>query len=159
MHFARLIAALASNVCVQRKHPSEEARRNESAMSRRGKDRTPSTSGARGGRPRLEDADRRDRRIGVPVNQHEEDAIDDKAKLAHMRKSVFLRHLGLGKHIHRPVPAINYRAYRQLGRLAANFSYALTLLDAGKRIGIDRQLVLEVLDEIRHLENLLMKGE
>jgi len=115
-------------------------------------------SGGRRGRPKLEDADRRDRRIGVPVNQHEENAIGEKAKLAHMREGVFLRHLGLGKHIHRPVPAINYRAYRQLGRLAADFSYALILLDAGKSIGIDRQLVTKILDEIHHLENLLMKG-
>lgn len=128
-------------------------------MSRRKNERVTSASGARGGRPKLEDADRRDRRIGVPVNQYEEDAIGDKAKLAHMRKGVFLRHLGLGKHIHRPVPTINYRAYRQLGRLAAKFSYALILLDSDKSIGIDRQLVSEVLDEIRHLENLLIKGE
>ena len=106
-------------------------------MSRRKSDRAISASRAHGGRPKLEDADRRDRRIGVPVNQHEEDAIGEKAKLAHMRKGVFLRHLGLGKHIRRPVPTINYCAYRQLGRLAAEFSYALILLDVGKSIGID----------------------
>ncbi len=114
---------------------------------------------ARGGRPRLEDAERRDLRIGVPVNEEEDDAIGDKAKLAHMRKGAFLRHLGLGKQMHRPVPAINYRAYRQLGRLAADFSYALILIDAGKSIGIDRQLAMRVLDEIRCTQDQLMKGE
>jgi hypothetical protein len=86
-------------------------------MGRR-KDRIESVGRARGGRPRLEDSDRRNIRIGVPVNEHEDAVIDEKAKLAHFKKGAFLRHLGLGKQIHRPVPAINYRAYRQLGRLA-----------------------------------------
>jgi hypothetical protein len=129
-------------------------------MSRkRRKDCDVPTRNARGGRPRLEDAERRDLRIGVPVNEYEDDAIDEKAKLAHMKKGAFLRHLGLGKHIHHPVPAINYRAYRQLGRLAVDFSYALMLLEAGQSICIDRQLVIKVLDEILHLGEQLIKGE
>jgi hypothetical protein len=116
------------------------------------------TGNARGGRPRLEDAERRDLRIGVPVNEEERNAIDGKAKLAHMRNGTFLRHLGLGKQMHRPVPAINYRAYQQLGRLAADFSYALLLIHEGRSIGIDRQLAERILDELRHLEDLLVKG-
>lgn len=83
---------------------------------RRKKDHVESTNSGRGGRPRLEDSDRRDRRIGVPVNAEEDAAIGGKARLVHMKKGAFLRHLGLGRQIHRPVPAINYRAYRQLGR-------------------------------------------
>ncbi len=114
---------------------------------------------ARGGRPRLEDAERRDGRIGVPVNEHEDDAISEKAKLVHMKRGTFLRHIGLGKHLHRPVPAINYRAYRQLGRLAADLSYALILIDANKNIGIDRQITVQLLDELRQTQELLMKGE
>jgi hypothetical protein len=106
----------------------------------------------------LEDSDRRDRRIGVPVNEEEEDVIGGKAKLAHMKKGAFLRHLGLGKHIHRPVPAINYRAYRQLGRLAADFSYALILIDSGKSVDLDRQLTGQILDEIRRTQDQLMRG-
>src|SRR5205085_6400913 len=126
--------------------------------SRKKKDRSEPAGHVRGGRPRLEDSDRRDRRIGVPVSDREDNAIGGRAKLAHMKKGVFLRHLGLGKHIHRPVPAINYRAYRQLGRLAADFSYMLMLLDAGKRVGIDRQLVVQILAEIRGMQEQLMKG-
>ena len=76
-----------------------------------------------------------------------------------MKKGVFLRHLGLGKHLHRPVPAINYRAYRQLGRLAADFSYALMLVETGKSVGIDRRLVVQILNEIRGTQNRLMDGE
>src|SRR5829696_200509 len=129
-------------------------------MSRRkSEDCDAPTGNARGGRPRLEDAERRDLRIGVPVNEEERNAINGKAKLAHMRNGAFLRHLGLGKQMHRPVPAINYRAYRQLGRLAADFSYALTLIDAGTSIGIDRQLIMQILDELRCTQDQLMKGE
>jgi hypothetical protein len=126
---------------------------------RRRKDCDAPTSNARGGRPRLEDTDRRTGRIGVPVNENEDDAIEEKAKLVHMKKGAFLRHLGLGKHLHRPVPAINYRAYRQLGRLSTSFCYALTLIDAGKSAGIDRQLAVQILDELRRMQDQLMKGE
>jgi hypothetical protein len=128
-------------------------------MMQRKRNSAGTTGGARRGRPRLEDSDRRDRRIGVPVNEEEEDAIGKKAKLANMKKGAYLRHVGLGKQIHRPVPAINYRAYRQLGRLAADFSYALVLIEAGRSIGINRELAGRVLDGIRHVEELLMKGQ
>lgn len=112
----------------------------------------------RGGRPRLDEGDRRTGRISVPVNQEEADEIERKGGAVHMKKGVFLRHLGLSKQMHRPVPAINYRAYRQLGRLAADFSYALMLIDAGMHPGIDRQLAERILDALRHVEDLLVKG-
>jgi hypothetical protein len=116
-------------------------------------------SNAHVGRPRLEDFERRTRRIGVPVNKEEDEIISDKSKLTHMKKGVFLRHLGLSKRIQRPVPAINYRAYRQLGRLAADFSYALILIEEGVSIGVDPKLVAQILEEIRRTQNQLMKGE
>lgn len=106
----------------------------------------------------MEDSERRDNRIGVPVNAEEEAAIGGKARLVYMKKGTFLRNLGLGKQIHRPVPAINYRAYRQLGRLAADFSYALLLIHEGRSIGIDGQLIMQILDEIRCTQGQLIKG-
>ncbi|HEY0321689.1 MAG TPA: hypothetical protein VGC66_12080 [Pyrinomonadaceae bacterium] len=127
-------------------------------MSRK-KNYLASVSSAHGGRPRLEDLERRTKRIGVPVNEEEDKIISGRAKLTHMKKGVFLRHLGLSKHIQRPVPAINYRAYRQLGRLAADFSYALILIEVGKSIGVDQQLVAQILEEIRRTQNQLMKGK
>jgi hypothetical protein len=54
---------------------------------------------------------------------------------------------------------INYRAYRQLGRRAADFSYALVLIETGKSIGINRELAERILNEIRHVDDLLMKGD
>lgn len=112
----------------------------------------------RGGRPRLNEGDRRAGRISVPVNQEEADAIERRGRAVHMKKGVFLRHLGLSKQLPPPVPSINYRAYRQLGRLAADFSYALTLIESGQSVGIDRQLAERILDTLRHVEELLMKG-
>lgn len=110
-----------------------------------------------GGRPRLGDDHRRTGRISVPVSREEEDVIESRGRAVHMKKSVFLRHLGLGKRIRRPVPAINYRAYRQLGRLAADFHYVLTLMESGQRVGIDRQLAERILNTLRHVEELLVK--
>jgi hypothetical protein len=71
----------------------------------------------RAGRPRLGD-DQRTGRISVPVSREEVDVIERRGRAVHMKKSAFFRHLGLGKRIRRPVPAINYRAYRQLKRLS-----------------------------------------
>jgi hypothetical protein len=112
----------------------------------------------RGGRPRLDEGDRRSGRISVPVSQEESDVIERRGRTVHMKKGVFLRHLGLGKQLPRPVPAINYRAYRQLGRLAADFSYVLMLIDSDESVGIDRQLAERILDKLCHVEELLMKG-
>ena len=112
----------------------------------------------RGGRPRLSDSDRRAGRISVPVSREEADVIERRGRAVHMKKGVFLRHLGLGKRIRRPVPAINYRAYRQLGRLAADFSYALTLMESGQRVGIDRQLAVQILEALRHVDRSIRSG-
>lgn len=112
----------------------------------------------RGGRPRLDDADRRTERISVPVSREEAEVIESRGRTVHMKKGGFLRHLGLGKRIRRPVPAINYRAYRHLGRLAADFSYALLLVESGQSVGIDRQLAEGILDALRQVEELLLKG-
>lgn len=122
------------------------------------RDSTATSPRRRGGRPRLSAGDRRAGRISVPVNREEADAIERRGRAVHMKKGVFLRHLGLGKQLPPPVPAINYRAYRQLGRLAADFSYALTLIESGDSVGIDRQLAERILDALRHVEELLMKG-
>lgn len=128
-------------------------------MSERQKsDSATASSRRRGGRPRLDDNERRTERISVPASRDEADAIERKARAVHMKKGVFLRHLGLGKQIKRPVPTINYRAYRQLGRLAADFSYALMLIETGGAVGIDRQLVERILDTLLHAEELLVKG-
>lgn len=121
-------------------------------------DRTGPSLQRRAGRPRLGDADRRTGRISVPVSLEEEAMIESRGRAVHMKKGAFLRHLGLGKRIRRPVPAINYRAYRQLGRLAADFSYALILVESGRSVGIDRQLAERILDALRHVEELLVKG-
>lgn len=115
--------------------------------------------GARGGRPALDDSERRDKRIGVPVNEEEDAVISAKAAQARRTKADFLRHVGLGRRIPRPVPGINYRAYRQLGRLAADFSYAIALLDDGYGVGIDRHLAERVIDEISRIGDLLLRGE
>lgn len=143
--------------CYENRVPSQDAR--DLSMSESPNiDSVASPLRRRGGRPRLEEGDRRTERISVPVNREEADEIERKGRAVHMRKGVFLRHLGLGKLIPRPIPAINYRAYRQLGRLAVDFSYALMLIEAGDDAGVDRQLAERILDTLRRVQELLMEG-
>jgi hypothetical protein len=76
--------------------------------------------GGRGGRPRLDDAERRSDRINVPVNDEEKMAILNKATIYHMKGAFFLREVGLGHYMRRPIPHINYEAHRELGRMGRN---------------------------------------
>src|SRR3954471_1632397 len=97
---------------------------------RKGQNKSRSKAG-RGGRPKLDDAERRSRMIGVPVNEDEYEAIGSKAKLNHMSRAFFLRHIGLGYRMRRPIPSINYLAYRNLGRMAANLNRVILLINMG----------------------------
>lgn len=92
--------------------------------------------GRRGGRPRLEDAVRRTDRINVPVNEEEKTLIRSKATAYRMTGAFFLRELGLGHRMRRPLPTINIQAYRELGRMAANLNQVVTLLNLGREVGI-----------------------
>lgn len=106
----------------------------------------------RGGRPKLDEAERRSRMIGVPVNEEEYAAIGSRAWAHHMTRAFFLRHVGLGHRLRRPVPPINYLAYRNLGRMAANLNRVILLINMGKPVGIDREFagqLYELLQSIR----------
>lgn len=110
----------------------------------------------RGGRPKLDDAERRSRMIGVPVNEDEYEAIGGKAQVHSMTRAFFLRHVGLGYRMRRPIPPINYLAYRNLGRMAANLNRVILLINLGKPVGINREFaeqLHELLQSVRR--NLL----
>jgi len=123
--------------------------------NRKGQSKNRSKAG-RGGRPRLGDAERRSRMIGVPVNDDEYEAIGGKAKVHHMTRAFFLRHVGLGYRTRRPIPPINYLAHRNLGRMAASLNRVILLINLGKPVGINREFaeqLYELLQSVRR--NLL----
>ena len=113
----------------------------------------------RGGRPRLEDVGRRGHRIGVPVNSEELILITGRAAKHHMKNAAFLRHVGLGRKLPRAIPAINFRAYRRLGRLGANVNQILMRMISGDRAGLTNGLAEQILDELRVVRRLLVLGE
>jgi hypothetical protein len=122
---------------------------------RKGQSKNRSKAG-RGGRPRLDDAERRSRMIGVPVNDDEYEAIGGKAEVHHMTRAFFLRHVGLGYRMRRSIPPINYLAHRNLGRMAANLNRVILLINLGKPVGINREFaeqLYELLQSVRR--NLL----
>ncbi len=125
------------------------------AGKRKGQSKSRSKAG-RGGRPKLDDSERRSRMIGVAVNEDEYEAIGSKAKVHHMSRAFFLRHTGLGYRMRRPIPPINYLAHRNLGRMAANLNRVILLLNTGKAVGIDQEFaerLYELLQSVRR--NLL----
>ena len=126
-----------------------------SGQKRKGQSKGRSKAG-RGGRPKLDDTERRSRMIGVSVNEDEYEAIGGKAEVHHMTRAFFLRHIGLGYRMRRPIPSINYLAHRNLGRMAANLNRVILLLNMGTPVGINQEYaeqLYELLQSVRR--NLL----
>lgn len=115
--------------------------------------------GRRGGRPKLDDAVRRTKRINVPVNEEEKSLIRNKAKVYRMTGAFFLRELGLGHRMRRPLPAINIQTYRELGRMAANLNQLVTLLNRGREVGIAPEFVQQLSDLLQSTRRVLLGVE
>lgn len=112
--------------------------------------------GRRGGRPQLDDAMRRTNRINVPVNEEEKSLIKGKAMAYRMSGAFFLRQLGLGHRMRRPLPAINIQAYRDLGRMAANLNQVVTLLNRGREVGLAPEFAQQLLELLQSTRRALL---
>lgn len=110
----------------------------------------------RGGRPQLDDAVRRTKRINVPVNEQEQSLIRDKATEYHMTGAFFLRELGLGHRMRRPLPTINIQAYRELGRMAANLNQLVIVLNRGREVGIAPEFAQQLFDLLQSTRRALL---
>ena len=115
--------------------------------------------GRRGGRPQLDDSMRRTNRINVPVNEEEKSLIRGKAKAYRMSGAFFLRELGLGHRMRRPLPTINIRAYRELGRMAVNLNQVVTLLNRGREVGIQLEFAQRLFELLQSTRRALLGVE
>jgi hypothetical protein len=113
----------------------------------------------RGGRPELDKAQRRSKRIGVPVNREEEMIISSRAKIYHMTNAFFLRYLGLNRRLPRPIPSINYTAHRDLGRIAANLNQLIMLINSGRQVGISREFAQQLYDLLQSMRRSLLRED
>lgn len=112
--------------------------------------------GRRRGRPQLDDVVRRAKRINVPVNEEEQSLIRDKATAYRMSGAFFLRELGLGHRMRRPLPAINVQAYRELGRMAANLNQLVIVLNRGREVGIAPEFAQQLFDLLQSTRRALL---
>ena len=115
--------------------------------------------GRRGGRPQLDESERRSERINVPVNSEEKMIIIERAVGYHMTGAFFLRELGLGHRMRRPLPAINLRAYQQLGRMGANLNRVVGLINQGQTAGISREFAEELYNLLQATRRALLGGK
>lgn len=127
--------------------------------SRTNKKVTKVASGRRGGRPQLDESERRTGRINVPLNSEEKTLIIERAVAYHMSGAFFLRELGLGHRMRRPLPAINLQAYRQLGRMAANLNRVVGLINQEHAVGISREFAEELYDLLQATRRALLGGK
>jgi signal transduction histidine kinase len=82
-----------------------------------------------GGRPRAHVQERRTGRIGVAVNEQEEQAIEQRAAQYRMRKGPFLRRLGLGHRMRPPATTASLEAHRALGEITRELQRMLSMID------------------------------
>jgi hypothetical protein len=76
-----------------------------------------------------------------------------------MCKSVFLRHLGLVRRLPKPVPAINFRAYRRLGRMGGCLNQLLARGNPELDGGLTREFAELLLEELQTLRRALVTSE
>lgn len=73
-----------------------------------------------------------------------------------MTKTQFFRHLGLGCRLPQPIPAINYEAHRNLGRMAADLNQVVRLICDGKCDGINPEFARQLYEEMQAVRRLLL---
>ncbi len=117
------------------------------------------SQGSRGGRPKLDETELRAGRIGVSVNEEEDSIIGDKAATYHMSKAFFLRQLGLGHKMRRPIPAINFAAHRELGKIGVNLNKLVMLINEGRQVGINAESLERVHELVQSTRRALLGGE
>jgi hypothetical protein len=114
--------------------------------------------GRRGGRPQLDESERRTGRINVPLNSEEKTLIIERAVGYHMSGAFFLRELGLGHRMRRTLPAINLQAYQELGRMGVNLNRVVGLINQGQAVGISREFAEELYDLLQATRRALLGG-
>jgi hypothetical protein len=117
------------------------------------------SQGGRGGRPKADENELRAGRIGVSVNKEEEAVIAKKAAAHHMSKAFFLREAGLDHRMRRPIPAINFEAHRDLGRMAANLNQLVMIINSGKNVGLNAESVQRLYELLQSTRRALLKGD
>lgn len=106
------------------------------------------------GRPLLRGAMLR-QKVDCYLAPGEKAAIEQKAKVAGLPLSTFLREAALGNRIS-PLPTINAQRWSELAPLQANINQLLRHLNQGLRAEVDPALVETLLHEVRALRSELM---
>lgn len=111
----------------------------------------------RGGRPKLDAAEQRALRVGVPLNAAEFAAITERAKRHNMSSAHFLRHLGLNRRLPRPIPAINFESHRELGELTHVLRDTVRFAQSRCEV-FDWQSVERLLSAVQEVRRALLLG-
>ena len=108
----------------------------------------------KGGRPEVDDQDKRDVRVTIRFNLTEASWIGKAAAERTMAVSEFLRRQGLGRKLPAPVPAINREAWERTGKLMGGLTSIAQAAGAGEVPGwtdADRDLIRELKAEVAEL--------
>ena len=114
----------------------------------------------RGGRPALDQIDRRGRTIGVRVTPAELEQLRGRAADMGMTPAALLREAALSRRMPSPpVPAINRDEYASLARLAANLNQLAHAANSGQAVAVDAELLRNLTGEVARLRLALLGVE
>lgn len=76
-----------------------------------------------------------------------------------MSKAFFLRKLGLGHRMRRPIPAINFQAHQSLGHMTGSLNQLIVLIREGKAAGVSQESAEQLLGLLQSTRRTLLTGQ
>lgn len=114
----------------------------------------------RGGRPKIDLAEKRSLSLSVRLSENEAKALKLKADLMGLTPTQYMREAALSRRLPLPpVPAINREEYAALARLAANLNQLTKMANEGRSVVIAVDLLKKLIDETKSLRLALLGVE
>jgi mobilization protein NikA len=111
---------------------------------------------SRGGRPPLPAVRRRRKAVWLKLTPDELAAIRSRAQDANQPLAQFLRDLGVGAPLPRPVPTVNVLLWQELARVGGNLNQIAARLNRGEAVSLLE--IAPVLAELRPLLKAVREG-
>jgi hypothetical protein len=120
-------------------------------VKRGGKKRTP-------GRPKLQESDVRNQPVTVEFSENEIKELTRRCLATNTKLRPFIRTAACGYPLPRVIPQINREAWLSLIPLAGAFGRIVTLINAGRDVGISLDMALQLRQELVNLRRELRGG-
>jgi hypothetical protein len=110
------------------------------------------------GRPKLPEKQLRNMPITVEFSQNEIEELTRRCAATNTRRRTFIRNATFGYPLPRLIPELNREAWLRLVPLAGALTRVVTMINAGRDVGISPELAAHLRDELAGLRRELRGG-